>query len=104
MDGIPSKVAAGGPGEAAECGAGWARLQLLDQVTDPQPRVPAQGNKASNLCLQTPAGVETAAGETPSLTGEFVGETHRVLGRAQTTTRESAPEGPTLLVGSRESD
>ena len=24
-------------------------------------------------------GVEAAAGETPSLTGEFVGETHRVL-------------------------
>ena len=29
-------------------------------------------------------GGEAAAGETPSLTGEFVGETHRVLERTQT--------------------
>ena len=29
-------------------------------------------------------GVEVAAGETPSLTGEFIGETHRVLERTQT--------------------
>ena len=29
-------------------------------------------------------GVEAAAGETPSLIGEFVGETHRGLERAQT--------------------
>ena len=29
-------------------------------------------------------GVEAAAGETPSLTGEVVGETHRGLGHAQT--------------------
>ena len=29
-------------------------------------------------------GVEVAAGETPSLTGELVGETHRVLERTQT--------------------
>ena len=49
-----------------------------------QPRAPAQGNKASNLWLKTPMGVEAAAGETPSLTGEFVGETHRGLERAQT--------------------
>ena len=28
-------------------------------------------------------GIEAAAGKSPSLTGEFVGETHRVLERAQ---------------------
>ena len=39
--------------------------------------------KPQNLWLKTPVGVEAAAGETPSLTGEFVGETHRVLERAQ---------------------
>ena len=34
-------------------------------------------------------GVEAAAGETPSLTGEFVGETHRGLERAQAHTLEN---------------
>ena len=34
--------------------------------------------------IETHVGVEAAAGETPSLTGEFVGETHRVLERTQT--------------------
>ena len=40
-------------------------------------------------------GVEEAVGETPSLTGEFVGETHRGLQRAQAhpLTQKSAPEG-----------
>ena len=42
-----------------------------------------RGNKASNLWLKTPVGVEAVAGETPSLTGEFIGETHRGLERAQ---------------------
>ena len=46
----------------------WTRWQTM------QPRVPARGNKASNLWLKTPVGVEAAVGETPSLT-EFVGET-----------------------------
>ena len=41
------------------------------------------GNKASNLCVKTPVGVEAAAGETPSLTGGFVGETYKGLERAQ---------------------
>ena len=48
-----------------------------------QPRAPARGNKASNLWLKTPVGVEVAAGETPSLTGEVIGETHRGLECAQ---------------------
>ena len=51
--------------------------------------------------MKTPVGVEVAAGETPSLTGEFVGETHSVLERTQThPPGEAAPEGPNLIVGS----
>ena len=48
-------------------------------------------------------GVGAAVGETPSLTGEVVGETHRGLERAQAhpPTWEPAPEGPNLIVGSR---
>ena len=50
-------------------------------------------------------GVEAAAGETPSLTGELAGGTHRVLERTQNPpTWESAPEGPNLIVGSGESE
>ena len=33
--------------------------------------------------MKIPMGVEAAAGETPSLTEEFVAETHRGLERAQ---------------------
>ena len=56
--------------------------------------------------MKTPVGVEAAAGETPTLTEEFVGETHRGLERAQAhpPTQESAPEGPSLIVGSGGSD
>ena len=56
-------------------------------------------------------GVEAAAGETPSLTGEVVGETHRGLEHGSLggwvtslPTRESAPEGTSLIVGRRGSD
>ena len=42
------------------------------------------GNKASKPLIENPLGVEVAVGETPSLTGEFTGETHRVLERTQT--------------------
>ena len=43
--------------------------------------------------------------ETPSLIGELVGEIHRGHGIYKNPpTRESAPEGPNLLVGSRGSD
>ena len=49
-------------------------------------------------------GVE-AVGETPILTGEIFGETHRVLEWTQMhLPRELAPEGPNLLVGSGGSD
>ena len=47
-----------------------------------QPRIPVWGNKAPK-----PLAVETygvaVMGKTPSLTGEFVGETHRVLEHTQ---------------------
>ena len=52
-----------------------------------------------NLRLKTPVGVE-AVGETPSLTGELVGETHRVLECTQTHTPENQnQEGPICLGG-----
>ena len=56
--------------------------------------------------MNTPVGVEAAAGETPNLIGEVIGETHRGLERAQAhpPTQESAPEGPSLIVGSGGSD
>ena len=44
---------------------------------------PVRGNKASNFSLKTPVGIEAAVGETPSLTGEVVGETRRGLEHAQ---------------------
>ena len=43
-------------------------------------------------------GVEAAVGETPSLTGEFVGETHRDLERAQVhPLRNQHQKGPICL-------
>ena len=47
-----------------------------------QARDPAQLNKTSNHYLETPEGF-AAAQNTLSLTGEFLGETHRVLERRQ---------------------
>ena len=77
-------------GEDSPQGGGWQSGQSHIQVqinweeqlgseTDAQPRVPVWGNKASKSLTETPVGVEEAVGETFSLTGEFVGETHRVL-------------------------
>ena len=66
-----------------------------------QCRAPAQGNKASNHQLKTPVGVEAATGETPSLTGEFVGSPRTYTNPP---TQEAAPEGPNLLVGSGRTD
>ena len=59
--------------------------------------------KPQNLWLLKPVGV-VAAGETPNLTGEFIGETHRGLKHAHHPTWESAPQGPSVIVGSGESD
>ena len=48
-----------------------------------QPRVPAWEIKPHNLRRKKPVTVDVAE-EAPSLTGEFVGETHRVLECPQT--------------------
>ena len=48
-----------------------------------KPRVPAWGNKASKPLTEKNYRCVTVE-ETPSLTGEFVGQTHRVLERTQT--------------------
>ena len=83
------KVVAGRPSEVADCGAEQAKLQLASEA--------AAGGPADRPCNpefqsreikpqtsdENPLGVEEAAGETPSLTGEFVGETHRGLERTQ---------------------
>ena len=58
------------------------------------------GYKASKpLTKKKSVGVQ-AAGETPSITGEFGGETHKGLecARAHPPTWESPPEGPSLWV------
>ena len=48
--------------------------------------------------MKAPVGVEVAVGETPSLTGEVVGETHRVLEHTQThPLRKQHQKGPILL-------
>ena len=70
----------------------WTRGQTA------QPRVPGWGNKVSNYWLKSPVGVEVAAGETPSLTGEFLGETHRGLECTQThPLRKQHQKGPIWL-------
>ena len=76
-------------GEDVQQGNSWrtwqARWWLADQALPHlrvrytvQHRVPAQEKKPQNLWLKKPVGV-AAVGETPSLRGKFVGETHRVL-------------------------
>ena len=53
--------------------------------------------KPQNLLLKTPVGVEVA-GETPSLTGEFLGETYRVLeGTQNHPPRNQHQKGPIQL-------
>ena len=57
--------------------------------------------------MKTLMGVEAAAGKTPSLTGEFVGETHRFLEHTQTYPLRKQHQRvllPNLNVGSRGSD
>ena len=58
---------------------------------------PVWGNKASKLLTEKPVGVEVV-GETPSLTGEFIGEIHRVLECTQThPPRNQHQKGPICL-------
>ena len=48
--------------------------------------------------MKTPVGVEAAVGETPSLTGEVIGETHRGLEGTQThPLRKQHQKGPICL-------
>ena len=105
------KAVAGGPDEAVAGGLG-RHNSCADKpggTTGEQDRLSnpgfqCRGNKASKPLTETPVGVEVAAGETPSLTGEFVGETHRVLEHIQTTHLGVSHRGPNLIVGSRGSD
>ena len=52
--------------------------QLESERQSTQPRVPVQETKISKPLTEKPVGI-AVVGETPSLTGEFVGETHGVL-------------------------
>ena len=90
------KVAAGGLGWAKRRLEDWMRRWLADWVI-PHSRTDKPGGtngeqdrwcnpgfqfreiKPQSLWLKTPLGVEAAVGETPSLTGKFVGETNSVL-------------------------
>ena len=66
------------------------------------PRAPVKGNKASNHRLKAPVGI-VAVGETPSLIGESIGETHRALERAQTHPfGNQHQKGPVCLWGAGE--
>ena len=70
-----------------------------------QPRVPGLGNIASKPLTEKPVGVD-AAGETPRLTGEVVGETHSILECKQNHSpgNQHHNDQPSLLVGSGGSD
>ena len=100
-----SKVAAGG--------RKWVRWQMADRVGPhlcvdkpggttgdwDRPRNPGfqrQEIKPQNLRLKTPVGV-AAAGGTPSLTRELVGETHRVLERTHPLPGSQHQKGPIWL-------
>ena len=57
--------------------------QLGIETEHANPGFQCREMKPQNLRLKISVGV-AAAGETPSLTGEFIGETHRVLEHTQT--------------------
>ena len=101
MEKTHGKAAAGGPSEVVDCGAGWAKLQLASEAAaggpGDRPCNPEfqRGEIASNNRLKTPVGGEAAVGEIPSLTGEFLGETHRILEHTQThPLRKQLQKGP----------
>ena len=67
-----------------------------------KPRFSAQETKDSKPLAVKPVGI-MKAGETPSLTGESIGEAHGVLGYTQTHTLGNQHlKGYSLFVGSRE--
>ena len=111
-DGVDSGQSGGwktGAGEAEADGVGGPTLACGETGTTGEwdsPRNPGfqyEEIKPQNLWLKKPVGVEMV-GETPSLTGEFVGETRRDPQSPRTYTKlptwKSAPEGPNLFVGS----
>ena len=109
---MPGKATTRGPGKAATGGAGspTSAYEKLGGTTGKQdipcnPVFQWREIEPQNLLLKKSMRF-VAAGETPSLTREFVGETHRGLEDAQAhpPTRESALEGPSLIVGSGGSD
>ena len=107
MERIRGEVVAGGPSEAVDCGEGQARsnwriprgsgwwtlrshihaqINLEEQSGSETDRATPGlqcGEVSLKPLIENPFGVEAAVGETPSLTGEFIGETHRGLERAQ---------------------
>ena len=104
----------GRDGQLGWRGLGWGRWWLVDQVVPylcadklgettwgarqtTQPRFPGQGNKASKPLIEKTCG-GLWWGEAPSLTGEFVGDTHRVLEHTQThSPRNQHQKGPICL-------
>ena len=71
--------------EVADCGVGWAQLQLASETAagGPHDRLCNPGFQHREIKLQTSDykllwGV-VAVGETSSLTGQLIVETHRVL-------------------------
>ena len=95
MERIHGKVGAGGLGRArrwlADRAVPHSRADKLGGTTRNwvRPHNPGfqRGEiKPQSLWLKIPVGVEAAVGETPSLTGKFIGETHRILECTQTHT------------------
>ena len=68
--------------------SGWShicmRINREEQLGSETDLSTQDGEIDAKRLLETPVGGEEAAGETPSLTGEFAGETHRGLERTQT--------------------
>ena len=83
------KAAAGGPSKVVDCGVGWTRLQLAGEAATgglgdrPQsPGLQLREIKPQTSDSKRPWGLGRQQ-ETPSLTGEVVGEIHRDLECAQ---------------------
>ena len=73
--------------QLADPAAPHSCIDKLGGMAGEQSRLRSPGLQCGEIKPQTslkiPVGVEAAVGETPSLTGEIVGETHRGLERAQ---------------------
>ena len=72
--------------------------EQLGSEKDCTTQIPVWGNETSKRLTENTLGVEAAAGETHSLTGEVVGETHRVLECTQAhPPRNQHQKGPICL-------